>query len=100
MFNSKSRNKFMEFIKRFYNDKNLKLSEPFREKLLEVAVGLEKKSRISYLAYVLYPYVSKEVMNNPNNLDLLDFKKYLERQRWKYYFGMVSIIPISNLFKK
>lgn len=79
---------FLNRVEELYKNKTLDLSEKLNEKLLETIKGAKKGDRISYLAYRLYPYVLKELtFNGSEELNL--FKKYLERTRWKYYFGEV-----------
>ncbi|ESV55208.1 hypothetical protein SAG0136_08325 [Streptococcus agalactiae LMG 14747] len=79
---------FLNQIHEIYQNNNLDLSPRFNKELLKTIKGVEKGDRISYLAYRLYPYVLEELLRNDSE-ELKLFKKYLERTRWKYYFGQV-----------
>lgn len=102
MGNVKKKTEFMELIRGVYNNKNLGLSDTLKKKLLETAKGLESGYKISFLSYSLYPYVVKELQRESlsDSCELLHFMKYLEKKRWKYYFGSIVGVAFSSTFKK
>ncbi|VDC41514.1 hypothetical protein FMV2238Y02_00020 [Streptococcus canis] len=51
----------MGCLQSLYNDKELNVSQPFKEKLIWAAKGVEAEDRLSYLAYQLYPYLIEEM---------------------------------------
>ncbi|WP_254388101.1 hypothetical protein [Streptococcus canis] len=55
------RAEFMGCLQSLYNDKELNVSQPFKEKLIWAAKGVEAEDRLSYLAYQLYPYLIEEM---------------------------------------
>lgn len=86
---------FYKNINELYSNNQLELSEELRTQLLKTINDFHQGDRISYLAYRLYPYVLKESFSNQSNEFIL-FKKYIEKVRWKYYFGEV----LGMAFKK
>ena len=86
--NRKKRDEYYQQIDRIYNNDSIIISSKLREELLNSAKGLQKGDQISYLAFKLYPFVCDEVLKNKSN-ELIAFKKYLEKTRWKYYWGSV-----------
>lgn len=91
----KKRMIFLNQVEEIYQNNNLNLSKKLNKELLKTIKGIDKGDRISYLAYHLYPYVLEELLRNDSE-ELKLFKKYLEKIRWKYYFGQVfamSFVP-------
>ncbi|BBE40800.1 MULTISPECIES: bacteriocin immunity protein [Streptococcus] len=84
----KKKNEFYNKVTEIYNNQELLLSDKLRDELLKAIKGFQKGDRISYLAYRLFPYVLEETFSKPNK-DLKEFKRYLEKVRWKYYFGEI-----------
>lgn len=85
---SKRKTFFKNQVETIYQNKTLNLSDNLNKELLETIKDIQKGDRISYLAYRLYPHVLKE-LNSNHSEELKAFKKYLEKKRWKYYFGSV-----------
>ena len=75
--NRKKRDEYYQQIDRIYNSDSIIISSKLREELLNSAKGLQKGDQISYLAFKFN--------------ELIAFKKYLEKTRWKYYWGSVLI---------
>lgn len=81
---------FMEKIHKIYNKKDLNLSEKTKEELLNQYKKLDQeKTNLVYAAYDLYPLIRDDSYDNKEDEDLMAFLKYLERNKWKAYFGMV-----------
>lgn len=57
----------MSCLQSLYNEKELNLSQSFREKLIWAAKGLDSGDRLSYLAYQLYPYLMEEMKREEAN---------------------------------
>ncbi|MDO5078169.1 hypothetical protein [Streptococcus minor] len=93
MFLTNSRQKrdgYYRQIEQIYNNKHIIISSKLRKELLSSAKGLQNGEQISYLAYKLYPFVCDEILENKSNKnELIILKKYLEKTRWKYYWGTV-----------
>lgn len=101
MFSKRRKRKRITFyhqIELVYNNPSLKISKDLRKALLESALGLEKGDRIAYLAYRLYPFVCDEILNQKANRngELIVLQKYLERTRWKYYWGVVLSMAFAR----
>ncbi|MCF2665675.1 bacteriocin immunity protein [Streptococcus alactolyticus] len=102
MFMNKRRKRkrqiFYHHIELVYNNPTLVISEELRQALLNSASGLEKGDSIAYLAYRLYPFVCDEVLHRKANRndELLVLKKYLERKRWRYYWGVILQVAFTN----
>ncbi|MFU2182621.1 bacteriocin immunity protein [Streptococcus pluranimalium] len=79
---------FLNQVKKIYQNDTLDLSQKLNKELLKTIKSVEKGDRLGYLAYRLYPYVLEELLHNDSE-ELKVFKKYLERTRWKYYFGQI-----------
>ncbi|MEX2804536.1 bacteriocin immunity protein [Streptococcus sp. H31] len=94
----KKQQEFYHQIELVYNNPTLMISGDLRQELLESAAGLENGDRISYLAYKLYPFVSDEILHHKANRndELIILKKYLERTRWKYYWGSVLSMAFAR----
>ena len=90
MVNVMIRNKKSIYTKtnEILSDPELKLSKELKALLVESIDLCEKGEKISYLSYKIYPWVLEELTLNQGQSDKLKmFKRYLEQQRWKYYFG-------------
>lgn len=94
----RKRHAFYHQIELVYNNPSLKISKDLRQALLESVSDLEKGDRIAYLAYRLYPFVCDEILNHKANRDdeLVVLQKYLERARWKYYWGAVLSMAFAR----
>lgn len=87
------RDEFMAYIRNIYNNDELNLSNNLKEALVKCAKGIENRDRISYLAYHLYPSVIGELTRDDlkQSVELLNFKKYLEKKKWYYTVGAMTI---------
>lgn len=88
---ARKRQEFYHHIELVYNNPTLGISEELRQALLASVFNLEKGDRIAYLAYILYPLVCDEIRHRKShrNEELVILQKYLEKARWKYYWGSV-----------
>ena len=88
MFMNKRRKRkrqiFYHHIELVYNNPTLVISEELRQALLNSASGLEKGD--------------DEVLHRKANRndELLVLKKYLERKRWRYYWGVILQVAFTN----
>ena len=84
----RKRSTFYHQIELVYNNPSLKISKDLRKALLESA----------FLAYRLYPFVCDEILNQKANRndELIVLQKYLERTRWKYYWGVVLSMAFAR----
>lgn len=87
------RDEFMAQIRNIYNNDDLQLSDNLKEALVKCAQGIENRDRISYLAYHLYPNVIGELRRDDlkQSAELFEFKKYLEKKKWYYTIGAVTL---------
>lgn len=100
---ARKRKEFYHQIELVYNNSTLLISEELRQALLDSVLRLEKGDRIAYLAYKLYPLVCDEILHCKSNRndELVVLQKYLEKARWKYYWGSVlSMAFIRQQLKK
>ncbi|HFR3418623.1 TPA: hypothetical protein ACHU7S_001914, partial [Streptococcus suis] len=96
--NSKKSKLFIQKINELLSDSELKLSKALKFQLLEAMELCEKGSKISYLSYKIYPWVLEELALNRIQSDKLKmFKRYLEQERWKYYFGSALGMAFTSI---
>ncbi|HEL1649236.1 hypothetical protein [Streptococcus suis] len=96
--NSKKSKLFIQKINELLSDSELKLSKALKFQLLEAMELCEKGNKISYLSYKIYPCVSEELALNRIQSDKLKmFKRYLEQERWKYYFGSALGMAFTSI---
>lgn len=89
---------FIQKINEILSDSELKLSKELEILLIKSIDLCEKGEKISYLSYKIYPWVLEELTLNqgqPNKLKM--FKRYLEQQRWKYYFGSALGMAFASI---
>lgn len=94
----RKRKDFYHHIELVYNDPTLIISKELRQALLKSVSGLEKGDRIAYLAYQLYPFVCDEILHRKANRndELVVLQKYLEKARWRYYWGSVLSMAFAR----
>lgn len=87
---------FIQLLEAVYYNPNLNLKKETKEELVRVRLALDKKIRISYLAYQLYPFVYQEKLDNPSSMELEAFSNFLLKNRWRYYVGSVFGMAFIN----
>lgn len=87
--NKEKKRAFMADLHKIYNKKTLNLKEQTKKEILNQYKKLDQNStNIAYASYALYPLIREESYQTKDK-DLEKLLKFLEKNKWKAYFGMV-----------
>lgn len=87
--NREKKKTLMESLHKVYNNKSLNLRDKTKNEILDQYKKLENDStNIAYASYALYPLIKEDSYDNKDE-DLDKLLLFLERNKWKAYFGMV-----------